>query len=80
MRVQVVWVVRHGEIGDAFFDLDAAQFLLAAAREYRAALQRPEALGTLPDRCAVRFNFACACVLAAGAAEECPGVLQARGP
>lgn len=28
MRVQVVWVVRHGEIGDAFFDLDAAQFLL----------------------------------------------------
>lgn len=25
---QVVWVVRHGEIGDAFFDFDAAQFLL----------------------------------------------------
>ncbi len=24
-----MWVVRHGEIGDAFFDLDAAQFLLA---------------------------------------------------
>ena len=25
---QVVWVVRHGEIGDAFFDFDAARFLL----------------------------------------------------
>ncbi len=28
----------------------------------------------------MRFNFACACVLAAGGAEECLGLLQARGP
>jgi hypothetical protein len=26
--VQVVWVARHSHIGDAFFDLDAAEFLL----------------------------------------------------
>jgi hypothetical protein len=36
-RVQVVWVVRHGEIGDAFFDLDAAQFLLARLTHWRGA-------------------------------------------
>lgn len=26
--MQVVWVARHSHIGDAFFDLDAAEFLL----------------------------------------------------
>ncbi len=25
---QVVWIARHRHIGDAFFDVDAAQFLL----------------------------------------------------
>jgi pyridine nucleotide-disulfide oxidoreductase domain-containing protein 1 len=27
-RVEIIWVVKHGHIGDAFFDVDAAQFLL----------------------------------------------------
>ena len=27
-EVQVVWAVKHAHVGDAFFDLDAAQFLL----------------------------------------------------
>ena len=47
--------------------------------EYRAALRRPEALGGLADRTSVRYNFVCACVLAAGAAGGADaGPLQAR--
>lgn len=30
--MQVVWVARHSHIGDAFFDLDAAEYLLDELR------------------------------------------------
>ncbi|KAH7623760.1 putative Pyridine nucleotide-disulfide oxidoreductase domain-containing protein 1 [Nannochloris sp. 'desiccata'] len=33
--VDVTWVIRHGHIGDAFFDLDAAQFLLEELQHAR---------------------------------------------
>lgn len=33
--MDVTWVVRHGHIGDAFFDLDAAQFLLEELQHAR---------------------------------------------
>ena len=57
----------------------AAQHLAAAVSEYRAALRRPEALGGLADRSSVRYNFVCACVLAAGAAMGANATLvQAR--
>jgi hypothetical protein len=35
--VDVVWVLRHGHIGDAFFDADAAEFLLGELQWRRAA-------------------------------------------
>ncbi len=35
----MVWVVKHGHIGDAFFDLDAAAFLLRELREKDSAEQ-----------------------------------------
>ena len=57
----------------------AAQHFAAAVGEYRAALRRPEALGGLADRNSVRYNYVCACVLAAGAAAGADaGPLQAR--
>lgn len=57
----------------------AAQHFAAAVSEYGAALRRPEALGGLADRNSVRYNFVCACVLAAGAAAGADaGSLQAR--
>ncbi|EFJ51949.1 hypothetical protein VOLCADRAFT_116157 [Volvox carteri f. nagariensis] len=45
-RAEVVWVLKHGHVGDAFFDLDAAQFLLQerlqpAAEAAAAALPAP---------------------------------------
>lgn len=33
--VDVVWAMKHGHIGDAFFDLDAAQFLLEELQQQR---------------------------------------------
>lgn len=33
----VVWSMRHGHAGDAFFDLDAAAFLLTRMQELRSA-------------------------------------------
>lgn len=33
--VDVTWIVRHGHIGDAFFDVDAAKFLLEELQQAR---------------------------------------------
>ncbi len=33
--MDITWVIRHGHIGDAFFDLDAAQFLLEELQHAR---------------------------------------------
>lgn len=35
--LEVVWVMKHGHLGDSFFDTDAAQFLLQHTRAERAA-------------------------------------------
>lgn len=64
--------------GNAESRSQAAERFAAAAAEYKAALRRPEALGSLADRGSVRYNFVCACVLAAGAgAAAAPSLLQA---
>ncbi len=42
---------------------------------YRAALQRPTTLGSLDDRCNVRYNYACVCA-ALGKFEEARSLLQ----
>lgn len=64
--------------GNAESRTQAAERFAAAAAEYKAALRRPEALGSLADRGSVRYNFVCACVLAAGAgAAAAPSLLQA---
>ena len=33
LMCKVVWVTRHSAVGDAFFDVDAAQFLLKELQE-----------------------------------------------
>lgn len=38
-RWQIVWAVKHGHIGDAFFDLDAAAFLLRELQYERTQQQ-----------------------------------------
>ena len=44
--LQLVWVVKQGHIGDAFFDVDAAAFLKAELeRPRREAAQRSDSLG-----------------------------------
>jgi hypothetical protein len=43
MQVQIVWVVRHGHIGYAFFDLDAANFLLSEMRLAEPGSHQPAA-------------------------------------
>jgi len=37
--VNITWVVRHGHIGDAFFDIDAAHFLLEQLQRNRSTAQ-----------------------------------------
>ncbi|CAD7696939.1 unnamed protein product [Ostreobium quekettii] len=37
--MEVIWVLKHGHIGDAFFDIDAAQFLLDELRKGRSGQQ-----------------------------------------
>ncbi|WIA12757.1 hypothetical protein OEZ85_006392 [Tetradesmus obliquus] len=37
--VEVVWVLKHGHIGDAFFDEDAAQFLLGVLQQQQQQQQ-----------------------------------------
>lgn len=37
--VEVVWVLKHGHIGDAFFDVDAAEFLLAELQHQQLTQQ-----------------------------------------
>ena len=39
-RAQVVWVMKHGHMGDAFFDRDAADFLLQHTTGYALEKRR----------------------------------------
>lgn len=43
--VQVVWVLKHGHIGDAFFDIDAARFLLQELQYQQHQQQQDIRLG-----------------------------------
>ncbi|KAL4421166.1 hypothetical protein ABPG77_003349 [Micractinium sp. CCAP 211/92] len=47
--MEVTWVLKHGHIGDAFFDLDAAQFLLEELQQQRRQ-QGPQQLQSLEDQ------------------------------
>ncbi|KAF8067218.1 PYROXD1 [Scenedesmus sp. PABB004] len=40
--VEVVWVLKHGHIGDAFFDLDAAEFLLGVLQQQQQQEQQQQ--------------------------------------
>lgn len=58
--LEIVWVLRHGHIGDAFFDLDAAQFLLEEMQTQRAReaaageTGAPQGTGSAPSPVAAR--------------------------
>lgn len=45
--VQVVWSLKHGHIGDAFFDLDAAAFLLTEMAQHQERLDRESSAAAL---------------------------------
>jgi hypothetical protein len=45
--LHIIWVMRHAQIGDAFFDLDAAQFLLEELQKERDTVRTPATQGQL---------------------------------
>ena len=51
LLLQIIWVMKHSHIGDAFFDRDAAEYLLGQLREPEAGSRPFQAAA---DRYSVR--------------------------
>ncbi|GIL42910.1 hypothetical protein Vafri_741 [Volvox africanus] len=72
---ELVWVLKHSHVGDAFFDLDAAQFLLherlQSAEGEEAAQQAPAPPGSSPSSYrAVNSDTAPAGIIGSGRPEQ----------
>lgn len=69
--MQIVWVVRHQHIGDAFFDVDAAQYLLSEIDAHRARASATEvrlvlSLRVVDELTPVRYQPVCLCASSQG--------------